>query len=56
MKEKKNGGCHEGIRTRIPSSSSEISAASSHWAMRLLKAYPLKINKRDVSFSAIHSV
>ena len=35
MKEKKNGGCHAGIWTRIPTSSSENSAASKGHAIAI---------------------
>ena len=56
MKEKKNGSCHAGISTRIPTSSSGKSAASNHWAMRALHFLSLKINILEVSFSAIHTV
>ena len=55
-KKKKNGSCHAGIWTRIPTSSSEKRAASNHWAMRSLHPLPMKINNLEVSFSAIHTV
>ena len=37
MKEKKTGSCHGGIWSRIPTSSSEKSAASNQWAMRSVR-------------------
>ena len=56
MKEKKTGSCHGGIWTRIPTSSSEKSAASNQWAMRSVRPFFFKINNLEVSFSAIHTV
>ena len=56
MKEKKTGRCHAGIWTCIPTSSSEKSAVSNHWAMRPLCQWSLKINTLEASFSAIHTV
>ena len=56
MKEKKNGNCHARIWTRIPTSSSEKSAASNHRAMRSPRHPFVKINIVEVSFSAIHTV